>query len=216
MTTFETCIPARLDRLRWCRFHTLVVAALGITWILDGLEVTLAGAVSGALKASPALRMTDAQASALAKLLDIDVASIRKRVSESSSDFVFLKRQLPPDQAARVLQLKIPGVLLEREYRRYYPAGEVAAHLVGFNNVDDNGQEGIELAYQEWLAGKPGSRRVMQDKRGQIIEDMESLRVPQQGRDLALSIDTRIQFLAFNAIRDALREHRAKAAAAIV
>ncbi|MFO0482895.1 MAG: peptidoglycan D,D-transpeptidase FtsI family protein [bacterium] len=162
------------------------------------------------------VRMTDAQASALAKLLDIDVAVIRKRLSESTSDFVFLKRQLPPDQAARVLQLKIPGVLLEREYRRYYPAGEVAAHLVGFNNVDDDGQEGIELAYQEWLAGKPGSRRVIQDKRRQIIEDIESLRVPQQGRDLALSIDQKIQYLAYRELKAAVAQHKAKAGSAVV
>ena len=161
-----------------------VPASRGVITDRFGEPLAISTPVESAGVSRSILRMTDAQASALAKLLDIDVASIRKRVSESSSDFVFLKRQLPPDQAARVLQLKIPGVLLEREYRRYYPAGEVAAHLVGFNNVDDDGQEGIELAYQEWLAGKPGSRRVIQDKRRQIIEDIESLRVPQQGRDL--------------------------------
>jgi cell division protein FtsI (penicillin-binding protein 3) len=123
---------------------------------------------------------------------------------------------LPPDQAARVLQLKIPGLVLQREYRRYYPAGEVAAHMVGFNNVDDQGQEGIELAYQEWLAGKPGSRRVLKDKRGQIIEDIESLRVPQQGRDLALSIDRKIQYLAYRELKAAVAQHKAKAGSAVV
>ena len=162
------------------------------------------------------VQMTDAQASALAKLLETDVTGIRKRLAESTRDFVFLKRQLPPEQAARVLQLKIPGVLLQREYRRYYPSGEVAAHLVGFNNVDDDGQEGIELAYQEWLAGKPGSRRVIKDKRGQIIEDIESLRVPQQGRDLALSIDQKIQYLAYRELKAAVAQHKAKAGSAVV
>lgn len=193
-----------------------VPASRGVITDRFGEPLAISTPVESAGVSRSILRMTDAQASALAKLLDIDVASIRKRVSESSSDFVFLKRQLPPDQAARVLQLKIPGVLLEREYRRYYPAGEVAAHLVGFNNVDDNGQEGIELAYQEWLAGKPGSRRVMQDKRGQIIEDMESLRVPQQGRDLALSIDQKIQYLAYRELKAAVAQHKAKAGSAVV
>ncbi|MEI6318486.1 MAG: penicillin-binding protein 2 [Pseudomonadota bacterium] len=162
------------------------------------------------------VKMTDAQAVALAKLLETDVAGIRKRLAEANRDFVFLKRHLPPDQAARVLQLKIPGLVLQREYRRYYPAGEVAAHMVGFNNVDDQGQEGIELAYQEWLAGKPGSRRVLRDKRGQIIEDIESLRVPQQGRDLALSIDRKIQYLAYRELKAAVAQHKAKAGSAVV
>jgi cell division protein FtsI (penicillin-binding protein 3) len=161
-------------------------------------------------------KMTDAQEAQLAKVLEIDAGSIRKRLSESTREFVFLKRQLPPDQAARVRQLKIPGVRLQREYRRYYPAGEVAAHLVGFNNVDDHGQEGIELAYQEWLAGKPGSRRVIQDKRGQIVEDIESLRVPRQGRDLALSIDRKIQYLAYRELKAAVVQHKAKAGSAVV
>jgi cell division protein FtsI (penicillin-binding protein 3) len=162
------------------------------------------------------VKMTDAQVAQLAKILEIDAGSIRKRLAEGTRDFVFLKRQLPPDQAARVLQLKIPGVLLQREYRRYYPAGEVAAHLVGFNNVDDDGQEGIELAYQEWLAGKPGSRRVIKDKRGQIVEDIESLRVPRQGRDLALSIDRKIQYLAYRELKAAVVQHKAKAGSAVV
>ena len=162
------------------------------------------------------VKMTDAQAVALAKLLETDVAGIRKRLAEANRDFVFLKRHLPPDQAARVLQLRIPGLVLQREYRRYYPAGEVAAHMVGFNNVDDQGQEGIELAYQEWLAGKPGSRRVLKDKRGQIIEDIESLRVPQQGRDLALSIDRKIQYLAYRELKAAVAQHKAKAGSAVV
>ena len=193
-----------------------VPASRGVITDRFGEPLAISTPVESAGVSRSILRMTDAQASALAKLLDIDVATIRKRLSESTSDFVFLKRQLPPDQAARVLQLKIPGVLLEREYRRYYPAGEVAAHLVGFNNVDDDGQEGIELAYQEWLAGKPGSRRVMQDKRGQIIEDMESLRVPQQGRDLALSIDQKIQYLAYRELKAAVAQHKAKAGSAVV
>ncbi len=193
-----------------------IPASRGVITDRDGEPLAISTPVESVWASREDVRMTDAQAAALAKLLETDVTGIRKRLAESTRDFVFLKRQLPPDQAARVLQLKIPGVLLQREYRRYYPAGEVAAHLIGFNNVEDDGQEGIELAYQEWLAGKPGSRRVIKDKRGQIIEDIESLRVPQQGRDLALSIDQKIQYLAYRELKAAVAQHKAKAGSAIV
>jgi len=114
------------------------------------------------------------------------------------------------------MELGIPGVFLQREYRRYYPAGEVLAHVLGFTGVDDNGQEGLELAYQNWLAGKPGSRRVIKDRLGHIIEDVESIRVPEQGRDLALSIDLKIQYLAFRELEKAVAEHKAKAGGIVV
>ena len=152
----------------------------------------------------------------LARLLGTDATELRRRLSDSEREFVYLKRQLPPEQAAKVVQLNLPGVFLQREYRRYYPAAEVTAHVVGFTGVDDNGQEGIELAYQEWLAGKRGSRRVIKDRLGRIIEDMESIRVPQEGRDLALSIDQRIQYLAFREIKSAVAEHEAKAGSIVV
>jgi cell division protein FtsI (penicillin-binding protein 3) len=152
----------------------------------------------------------------LARLLGTDAAELRRRLADNEREFVYLKRQLPPEQAAKVVQLNLPGVFLQREYRRYYPAAEVTAHVVGFTGVDDNGQEGIELAYQEWLAGKRGSRRVIKDRLGRIIEDIESIRVPQQGRDLALSIDQRIQYLAFREIKSAVAEHEAKAGSIVV
>jgi cell division protein FtsI (penicillin-binding protein 3) len=152
----------------------------------------------------------------LARLLGTDAAELRRHLSDSEREFVYLKRQLPPEQAAKVVQLNLPGVFLQREYRRYYPAAEVTAHVVGFTGMDDNGQEGIELAYQEWLAGKRGSRRVIKDRLGRIIEDVESLRAPQQGRDLALSIDQRIQYLAFRELKSAVAEHDAKAGSIVV
>jgi cell division protein FtsI (penicillin-binding protein 3) len=152
----------------------------------------------------------------LARLLGTDAAELRRHLSDSEREFVYLKRQLPPEQAAKVVQLNLPGVFLQREYRRYYPAAEVTAHVVGFTGVDDNGQEGIELAYQEWLAGKRGSRRVIKDRLGRIIEDVESIRAPQQGRDLALSIDQRIQYLAFRELKSAVAEHDAKAGSIVV
>lgn len=152
----------------------------------------------------------------LAKLLGVSAADLGTRLSDTRREFVYLKRQLPPDQAERVVQLGIPGVFLQREHRRYYPAGEVMAHIIGFTGVDDKGQEALELAFEETLAGKPGSRRVIKDRLGRIVEDVESIRVPQNGQRLKLSIDARIQYLAFRELKAAVATHRAKAGGIVV
>lgn len=167
--------------------------------------------------ASPAdVEADSAELRKLAKLLDISVADLGSKLSDTRREFVYLKRQLPPDQAERVVQLGIPGVFLQREHRRYYPAGEVMAHIVGFTGVDDKGQEALELAFEETLAGKPGSRRVIKDRLGRIVEDVESIRVPQNGQRLKLSIDARIQYLAFRELKAAVAAHRAKAGGIVV
>lgn len=153
---------------------------------------------------------------ALAKLLGMNMPELEKRLEDYKREFVYIKRQLPPEVAAQAIQLGIPGVFLQREYRRYYPAGEVLSHVLGYTGVDDNGQEGLELAYQNWLAGKPGSRRVIKDRLGHIIEDVESIRVPEQGRDLALSVDLKIQYLAYRELEKAVTEHKAKAGGVVV
>ena len=166
---------------------------------------------------SPAdIEITAQKQKQLAKLLEIDKAEISKRLHETGREFVYLKRHLSPEEAAKVVQLKIPGVFLQREYRRYYPAGEVMAHLLGFTDVDDNGQEGLELAYQDWLAGKPGSRRVIKDRLGHIVEDVESIKVPQEGRTLVLSIDSKIQYLAYRELKKAVEAQHAKAGGIVV
>ncbi|MEO8156623.1 MAG: penicillin-binding protein 2 [Betaproteobacteria bacterium] len=152
----------------------------------------------------------------LTRLLGMDAAELKRRLAEPDRDFVYLKRQLPPEQAAKVVQLNLPGIFLRREYRRYYPAAEVTAHVVGVTGIDDNGQEGIELAYQEWLGGKAGSRRVIKDRLGHVVEDIESIRAPQEGRELALSIDQRIQYLAFRELKSAIALHEAKAGSLVV
>ena len=171
-----------------------------------------------AVWASPAdTSLSAADKARLARLLGMSPSELTKRLVDADGrDFVYLKRQLPPHQAAKVVQLNLPGIFLRREYRRYYPAAEVSAHLVGFTGVDDNGQEGIELAYQEWLSGKPGSRRVIRDRLGRVVEDIESIRAPQQGRDLALSIDQRIQYVAFRELKSAVIRHEAKAGSIVV
>jgi len=152
----------------------------------------------------------------LARLLESDPRALRRKLGEGERDFVYLKRQLPPEVADRVAELKIRGVSQSREYRRYYPGGEVMAHVLGFTGVDDTGQEGVELAFQDVLAGRPGSRRVIKDRRGEIVEDIESIRAAQPGRDVVLSIDARVQHLAFQHLRKAVAAHRAKGGGIVV
>jgi cell division protein FtsI (penicillin-binding protein 3) len=157
------------------------------------------------------------QRAALARVLDMPLATLERKLTEGKGrDFVYLKRQLPPETARRVAELKLPGVFEHREFRRYYPGGEVTAHVVGFTGVDDVGQEGMELAYQSRLAGVAGSRRVIKDRHGGVVEDIGAIQAAQDGQDLVLSIDGKIQTLAYGALKAAVRKHRAKAGAAIV
>ncbi len=151
----------------------------------------------------------------LAKLLGVKRAELEKKFGEER-EFVYLKRQLSPETAEKVLRLDIPGVFLQREYRRYYPYGEETAQLLGITNLDDQGQEGIELAFNEHLAGVDGSRRVLKDRRGNIIEGVESIRTPQEGQDIVLALDRNIQYLAYRELGEAMHEHRAKAGAVVV
>jgi len=161
------------------------------------------------------VQITSEQTAKLARLLDLPADEVRRRL-ESKSGFVYLKRQLPPEQSAKIVELNVPGVFLQREYRRYYPTGEVMAHVIGFTDIDDKGQEALELAFESVLVGKPGSRRVIRDRRGHIIEDVESIQQPQNGQKLTLSIDTRIQHIAFRELKVAVAEHRAKAGGIVV
>jgi cell division protein FtsI (penicillin-binding protein 3) len=153
----------------------------------------------------------------LAKLLDLNVHWIRERLRDKSgSEFVYLKRHVPPALAEQVMALDIPGVSTQREYRRYYPAGEVAGHLLGFTNVDDVGQEGAELTYENLLRGTPGSMRVIKDRLGRIVETVERINEPVPGRDLKLSIDRRIQYLAYRELKAAVQDNRAASGSAVV
>jgi cell division protein FtsI (penicillin-binding protein 3) len=151
----------------------------------------------------------------LATLLGLNARELDRRLADSSKDFVYLKRQVSPEASERVAELGIAGVYDQREFRRYYPGGEVTAHVVGFTGVDENGQEGVELAFQSLLAGQAGGRRVIKDRLGRIVEDLESLSPARDGGDLALSIDGKIQSLAFDALKSAVERQRAKAGAII-
>jgi len=142
----------------------------------------------------------------LAIALGMDADALAQRLTRNSErEFLYLKRHLRPADAAAIAALEIPGVDVEREYRRYYPAGEVVGHLIGFTDIDDAGQEGIELAFDQWLAGKPGKRRVLKDRLGRIVEDVERIQSPSPGRALATAIDLRIQYLAYRELKSAIQ-----------
>ncbi len=155
--------------------------------------------------------------SALSRLLSLDRDHVQQLLARNAArEFVYLRRHVSPSLAAQVRMLDIPGVYLQKEYKRYYPGGEVAAHVVGFTNIDDVGQEGLELAYGEWLRGEPGAKRVIKDGRRHAVEDVESIRRPRPGKDLVLSLDRRIQYLAYRELKAAMQEHKAQSASAVV
>ncbi len=160
-------------------------------------------------------RLTPQQIKQLAAVLEMDVKELTRKLASDKS-FVFLQRQLPPEIGERVAALKLPGVGLDKEYRRYYPTGEMTAHVVGFTGVDDKGLEGVELAFQSQLLGHSGSRSVIKDRRGQIVEDVGSIRLPQDGRDIRLALDSKIQYLAYSHLKQAIADHKAKAGGAVV
>jgi cell division protein FtsI (penicillin-binding protein 3) len=152
----------------------------------------------------------------LAQILGMKTAEVKSRLSDTSRDFVYLKRLLPPDQVEQVMSLHLPGISLQREYRRYYPAGEELAQTLGFTGQDDIGQEGMEYALQKQLAGKPGSQRVIKDNHGYIVEDAGSLHPPKPGSDIVLSLDSNLQHIAYRELESAVRLHRAKSGAVVV
>ncbi|MGH8192021.1 MAG: peptidoglycan D,D-transpeptidase FtsI family protein [Rhodanobacteraceae bacterium] len=153
----------------------------------------------------------------LAKALGVNATDLARRLeARSDREFVYLRRLMPPDAANAVLALDIPGVNAQREYKRYYPDGAATAHVLGFTNIDDHGQEGLELAYDGWLAGKPGLKRVMRDRLGHVVENVEQIRAPVPGHDLTLSIDSRIQYLAYQALSDAIVKRHAASGSMVI
>jgi cell division protein FtsI (penicillin-binding protein 3) len=152
---------------------------------------------------------------ALAGLLDMSEHDLRKKL-DSDRSFVYLKRQVEHETADKIVKLGIEGIQTRKEYKRFYPEGEVMAHVVGFTNVEDAGQDGMELAAQKTLAGVTGSRRVIKDRLGHIVEDIEAIREPHDGRDLTLSIDSKIQYIAFSQLKEAVEKSHAKAGGIVV
>ncbi|MGQ0443039.1 MAG: peptidoglycan D,D-transpeptidase FtsI family protein, partial [Methylophilaceae bacterium] len=182
----------------------------------NGELLAISSPVESVWASPPDVKIDPKQKVALTKLLGIKPKAFDKKIANTQREFVYLKRRLPPTQAAKVMSLEIPGIFLQREYKRFYPAGDVTAHVVGFTGIDDNGQEGFELAQNGTLSGKAGKRRVIKDRQGRIVEDLEAVKVPQDGQDLVLSIDRRIQYLAFRELAKAVETFRAKAGSAVV
>ena len=162
-----------------------------------------------------ARQMSGEQKRQLAGLLDMGVRELDAKIA-SEKTFTFIKRQVSPETADRIAAHKFPGVHQEKEYRRFYPTGDMTAHIVGFTGVDDKGLEGVELAFQGSLLGRPGSRTVIRDRRGNIVEDVGATKPPQDGKDVRLALDSKIQYLAYSQLRETVEKHNAKAGGAIV
>ncbi|MEO7067793.1 MAG: penicillin-binding protein 2 [Rhodanobacter sp.] len=154
---------------------------------------------------------------ALAQALGVNADELKERLSQRSNrEFVYLRRQMAPEAAQAILDLGIPGINGQREFKRYYPSGDVTAHVLGFTNIDDHGQEGLELAYDDWLSGKPGLKRVIRDRMGHVVENLEQLRAPKPGQNLTLSIDRRIQFLAYSELKKTIEKFQADSGSIVI
>ena len=163
------------------------------------------------------LQLDTAPAKKLAQLLDLNQAQLQNKLNKlSDKEFVYVQRQVSPDIGEQVKSLGLAGVYLQREYKRFYPTGEVTSHVLGFADIDDRGQEGLELAYDDWLRGEPGAKKIMRDRLGQVIDDVERIRPAEPGRPVHLSIDRRIQYLAYRALKSSVKEHKAIAGSAVV
>ncbi len=153
----------------------------------------------------------DPRLAVAARLLGISEADLRQRLRDyGAREFIYIRRKIQPSLAQKVMALDIPGFYSRLEYKRYYPAGEVTAHLVGFTNIDERGQEGMELSYQDWLSGIPGRKRVLRDNRGRLIRDLSLIRDAKPGKDLTLSLDLRLQYLAYRELKAVVQAHDAR------
>ena len=200
---------------RYARTLTLAASRGKIT---DRNGVVIASSVPArAVWAIPEdVKAPPAKLAELATLLGIPLRDLQRKLSNEDKTFVYLKRQLTVDTADKVAALGLEGIHQQRETMRYYPEGEMLAHVLGFTNIEDKGQEGIELAYNSQLAGRAGSRRVIKDRLGRVVEDVQAVRSPANGHDLTLSIDTRIQYMLFSQLKAAYEKSKAHGATAIV
>lgn len=197
--------------------HTVIPAHRGLIVDRNGEPMAVSTPVL-TLWANPTqLIGHEARWNELARALGTDPATFATRLkANASKSFIYLRRHMTPQDGDQVMALKVPGVYSIEEYRRFYPTGEVAAHLVGFTNVDEAGQEGLELTYNDWLKGVPGKRQVLQDRRGRLIKDVQVVSNARPGNDLAMSLDLRLQYIAHRELREALKQFGAKAGSAVL
>ena len=155
--------------------------------------------------------------SELEKIFSMNADSLLQKVERNAHrEFMYVRRHIQPSLGNKVRALGLPGVYLQREYKRYYPAGEVTSHVLGFSDIDDHGQEGLELAYDDWLTGKEGAKRIVRDRLGRAVDDVERLSAAEPGKTVNLSIDRRLQYLTYRALKTAVKEHRAIAGSAVI
>lgn len=183
----------------------------------EGITLAVSTPVQSVWMNSKDFKPTPQQLNSLRKLLGSSKKELTHKIAHAHQrEFVYLKRQLPPEIAAQIANLKLPGIYLQQEFKRYYPEGDNTAQLLGFTNIDDNGIEGVELAYQDWLMGIPGQQRVLKDRTGRIIEGLGVLKEPHAGHDLVLSIDRRIQYIAYHELQNTLAQFGASSGSVVV
>jgi cell division protein FtsI (penicillin-binding protein 3) len=196
---------------------TTIAAHRGMITDRNGEPLAISTPVDSVWVNPKELALASEQIPRLAQTLKLDRQQLAQRItSNEDREFLYVARQLPPAEAAKVRDLAIPGVYLKREYRRYYPSGEVTGQMLGFTNIDDAGQEGLELAFDHWLAGTDGAKRVIQDGYQRAVQDVDSIRDASPGHDLTLSIDLRVQYLAYRELKAAVRDQRARAGSMVV
>ncbi len=211
---FQTAFLQEQGERRYLRVME-VDASRGMITDRNGEPLAISTPVKS-VAANPRQLQVDAQTiGALSAALDLDPDRLRRMLS-SDRAFVYLRRRINPDLADAVRRIDLEGVDLLTEYRRFYPSGEVMAHMVGFTNIDDLGQEGLELLYDDWLSGTPGSKRVIKDGKGRVVEQVENIRSPSPGKDLVTSLDRRLQFLAYRELKAAVNKHRARSGSAVI
>jgi len=189
----------------------------GIITDRNGEPLAISTPVYAAWADPKKLVMNNLELKKLAALLGISADSIKLYIQKNSKkQFVYLKRNLPPEIADQIKHLNIQGIALEKQYRRFYPEGESVTQVVGFTNIDDIGQEGVELAYNQWLQGSPGIKKILKDRFGNVVADLGVIREPVLGRDLTLSIDSRLQYIAYNALLNGVTEFGARSGSAVI
>ncbi len=198
--------------------RTVVIPAYrGVIFDRNGESLAISTPVDSVWINPKEFSASNVEIAKLATLLNLSKASIHTRLDKAQDrDFVYLKRDLDPDMGAKIKALGITGVYLQQEYRRFYPEGEVTAHVLGFTNVDDHGQEGLELAYNQWLQGAAGQKRVLQDRLGHIVADVKVIKTPRPGQNLLLSLDRRIQYFAYSALQQGITKFKAASGSVVV
>ena len=213
---FEQAFLAEQGDARTIRFETLE-AHRGMITDRHGEPLAVSAPVETIYADPKFLNLSLSQLADLANLLDVSSSWLAKKIeSNQGKRFIYLKRKMAPYEVEKVLALNLDGVYSQREYKRYYPSGEVAAHVLGFTSIDGQGQEGLELAYDQWLTGKAGKKRVLKNRKGKVIKDFGEFEEAQSGHDIKLTLDMRIQYLAYRELKAAVETHRANSGSVVV